>query len=443
MSRNATVLIQSGAQQFLEQPTIILTDDSGAQHHFEHKTVRVGAGPGNDFRLAHETISSVHLEIEVRLNGFRIRDLGSTNGTYVNGVRIESAWLEPGSKIMAGQIPMTFSVSSEKVKSELTQETNLGQAVGQSASMRVVFSRVQRAAKTNATILLRGETGTGKEVIAGTIWERSSRAEKPFVVIDCGAISRSLIESELFGHEKGAFTGAEKKRRGAFERAHGGTVFLDELGELPLELQPKLLRVLESKTIQRLGSEERIPVDVRVIAATHRDLRTMVAKGDFREDLYYRLAVVELELPALRERKEDIPLLVESFVQDMGAQMSDLPETTLQQFAKYDWPGNCRELRNAVERMMILGQVDLNRDTPAAGSPGDTSRLEIDLERPYKSQKQQHIAQFERAYVIQLIQYTSGNVSKAGRIAGIDRMSLHKIMSRYELDVPTILAMRT
>jgi transcriptional regulator with GAF, ATPase, and Fis domain len=307
--------------------------------------------------------------------------------------------------------------------------------------MRAIFSRVERAARTDATVLIQGDTGTGKEVIAWSIYEASKRKDKPFVVVDCGAIAPNLIESELFGHEKGAFTGAHQKRTGAFERADGGTVFLDELGELSVELQPKLLRVLERREIQRVGGEKTTPVNVRIIAATNRDLRSMVARGEFREDLYYRLAVVTLELPPLKDRRDDIEPLVHRFLDDIGADKGDLPEGALSRFLEHDWPGNCRELKNAVERAVVLGETRfLGAPTPSDGEAapllddGPEGTFAIDLEKPYKAQKADVVAHFEERYVRELLKEFKGNVSAAARRAGIDRMSLHKILTRYDLD---------
>jgi transcriptional regulator with GAF, ATPase, and Fis domain len=303
--------------------------------------------------------------------------------------------------------------------------------------------------KTDATVLIHGETGTGKEVTAWAIYEASKRNGKPFVVVDCAAVARTLIESELFGHEKGAFTGADKRRIGAFERAHGGTLFLDELGELELDLQPKLLRALERREIQRLGGDKPIPVDVRIIAATNRDLRSMVARREFREDLYYRLAVVTLELPPLRERKEDIPVLVDHFLKGLGLGRDALPDGAMDRFLEHGWPGNARELKNAVERAVVLGEAKplgaSSSPAPSSSSPassssvtassaGESGTFTVNPDTPYKDQKAAVIADFEERYVRTLMRIHHGNVSAAARVAGIDRMSLHKIIERYGLD---------
>jgi transcriptional regulator with GAF, ATPase, and Fis domain len=464
-ARGATVVVKgSGGGLSLERPVFELVEQAGGKRHrFDATQVRIGAGPGNDLVLDKPTVSSVHAEITATARGFRLKDLGSTNGTRVGGVRVVDGFLEDGAVVTVGDVALAFQVSKDTVSQPLSSATELHGAVGASAAMRAVFSRVERVAKTDATVLIHGETGTGKEVIAWSIYEASKRKDGPFVVVDCGAVARTLIESELFGHEKGAFTGADKRRIGAFERANGGTIFLDELGELELDLQPKLLRALERREIQRLGGDKPIPVDVRIIAATNRDLRTMVAKGEFREDLYYRLAVVALELPPLRERKDDIPVLVDHFLTGLGAERSQLPAGAVERFVEHPWPGNCRELKNAVERAVVLGEMRFLGDravgapatpstttTPAPPASTTTSppspdepqgSFRIDATLPYKDQKSSVIADFEERYVRLLMKVHKGNVSAASRVAGIDRMSLHKILDRYGLDARELAKM--
>jgi transcriptional regulator with GAF, ATPase, and Fis domain len=449
--RGATVVVGKPGGLALQRNTFSLSEKGGKKHAFEAPNVRVGAGPGNDLILNDATVSSTHLEITATDRGFRIRDLDSTNGTFVGGVRIKEAFVEDGQEILAGEVPLSFKVAEETVSQPISEQKEFHGIVGQSPAMRAVFSRVERVAKSDATCLVHGETGTGKEVVAWAIYEASKRAQKPFVVVDCGAIARNLVESELFGHEKGAFTGAVARKIGAFERANGGTVFLDEIGELETELQPKLLRALERKEIQRVGGEKTIPVDVRIVAATNRDLRSMVATGGFREDLYYRLAVVTVELPPLRERKDDIHVLVDHFLEGMSAEKSDLPPHAMARFAEHNWPGNCRELKNAVERAVVLGETQFMRggSGPASSSPSSSGsggaaaspdkdqavgQFEVELERPYKEQKASVVADFEERYARKLVRHHKGNVSAAARQAGIDRMSLHKILARYDLD---------
>lgn len=451
--RHSTVVVQRAVQTTLEHPSFSLIDANGVAYHSTAMRVRIGAGPGNDLVLHDRTVSSVHLEIQVSENGFRVRDLGSTNGTWIGNLRIFDAFIDDGTTLILGTYALVFRVRREKIKETLSERNEFFGMVGVSAAMRSIFSRIERVAKTDVTVLISGETGVGKEGAAWALYEASPRAQQPFVVVDCGAISYSLIESELFGHEKGAFTGAVNRRIGAFERAHGGTLFLDEIGELDLEMQPKLLRVLEQREIQRLGGDGLIPVDVRIMAATNRDLRAMVARGEFREDLYYRLAVFTIDLPPLRERKEDIAILIDHFLSSMGATVADLPNGALQRFLDYDWPGNARELKNAVERAVVLGDMRLSDQTiqtkhvagdPAANIEDSTEPgfevaenailFTVDHRLPYKEQKAQVTAEFEEKYVRSLMQAFRGNVSAAARHAGIDRMSLHKILNRYQLD---------
>ncbi len=442
VSRGATVVVKASGGLTLERPVFELIEAGGRKHRFDATTVRIGAGPGNDLILDRPTVSSVHAELVATARGLRLRDLGSTNGTTVGGIRVFDALVDDGAQIAVGEVALTLRMGKDTVAQPLSEKTELNGAVGASPAMRAVFSRLERVAKTDATVLIHGETGTGKEVIAWSLYEASRRKDHPFVVLDCGSIARTLIESELFGHEKGAFTGADKRRIGAFERAQGGTLFLDELGELELELQPKLLRALERREIQRLGGDKPIPVDVRIIAATHRDLRTMVARGEFREDLYYRLAVVTLELPPLRERREDVVLLVDHFLRGLGVDRSALPAGAIDRFVEHDWPGNARELKNAVERAVVLGETRLQGSPrvpgPAAASSASSAApgpaFAIDPSQPYKDQKAAVVADFEERYARLLMKVHQGNVSAAARVAGIDRMSLHKILDRYGLD---------
>jgi transcriptional regulator with GAF, ATPase, and Fis domain len=447
VTRGATIVVKAGGGLSLERPTFELVEKSpgksGKRHRFDALIVRVGAGPGNDLILDDPTVSSVHLEIQATRKGFKVKDLGSTNGTLVNGVRTVEGYLDEGCTLTVGEVPLEFRVGSDTVTQPISEASEFHGAVGGSASMRAIFSRIERVAKTDATVLIHGETGTGKEVVAWALYEASKRAEKPFVVVDCGAVARTLIESELFGHEKGAFTGAVQRRIGAFERATGGTLFLDELGELELDLQPKLLRALERKEIQRLGGDKPVPIDVRIVAATNRDLRAMVARGEFREDLYYRLAVVSVEVPPLRDRKEDIPLLVDHFLGTMGVDRNALPTGAIDRFLEHNWPGNARELKNAVERAVVLGETRFlgssvqqapSSSSSTVGPDGVAGSFVVDASKPYKDQKGAVIADFEERYARLLMKLHDGNVSAAARQAGIDRMSLHKILARYGLD---------
>jgi transcriptional regulator with GAF, ATPase, and Fis domain len=312
--------------------------------------------------------------------------------------------------------------------------------------MRRLFELIKRYAKSASPVLVEGESGTGKELIATEIVRHGGRADKPLVVVDCGAVSPQLIESELFGHVRGSFTGATRDRAGAFEAADGGTVFLDEIGELPLDMQPKLLRALEQREVKRVGENRVRKVDVRVIAATNRQLEREVNSGRFREDLYYRLSVLTLRVPPLRERLDDLPFLVEHFLdeRDAGDKASLFTPEVYEEMRCHDWPGNVRELRNYVERRVVLEHHVGSLGSGHPGShPGAETRSEppkapraIDVDLPFKEAKDQVIADFERAYLAELLRWAGGNVSKAARKAQLDRMHLHRLFQRHGLRSP-------
>jgi transcriptional regulator with GAF, ATPase, and Fis domain len=306
--------------------------------------------------------------------------------------------------------------------------------------MRTIFGVLERIAPTDATLLLEGETGTGKDVLARAIWSHSQRASKPFLVVDCGAVSYSLIESELFGHERGAFTGAVNARQGAFELADGGTVFLDEIGELPLDVQPKLLRVLETREFRRVGGNKTLHTNVRVIAATKRDLQREVHGGKFREDLYFRLAVVPVTVPPLRARREDIPLLVQNILKGAGAggaaELTVSPET-LQALQAHDWPGNVRELRNVLERAIYMAQAIGSSELSVVALPGSAppaeAAFQFDPAKSYRDTRAKYDSEFEKRYVKWLLGRHNGNVSAAAREAKMDRKHLHDMAKKHGL----------
>jgi DNA-binding NtrC family response regulator len=298
--------------------------------------------------------------------------------------------------------------------------------------MRSTFALLERAASVDVTVLLQGETGTGKQVAAEAIHERSSRSAGPFVTVDCGNLPLNLLESELFGHEKGAFTGAAERRIGAFEEADGGTVFLDEIGELPLDTQPKLLRALEERHVRRIGSNRYTDVDVRVIAATNRDLRAEVNAGRFREDLYFRLAVVKVDLPPLRERPEDIPELVRALLEQMRAPPETMAriggDDLIAHMKRGPWPGNVRELRNYLQRCIVFEGAP-----PLEAAEGRTAPGVVDASVPWQEAREWAMARFERAYLEDLMRRNNGVVAQAARAAGLDRVYLHKLLRRHNL----------
>jgi len=299
----------------LRRCTLALASDPAQQYRFEKAEIRIGAMDDNDIVLRDDTVSRHHAKIVQENTGYVLMDLNSTNGTFINKVRIREAFLKPGCMVSVGHTQLKFNAREEAVEIVPSRKEHCGDLIGRNAKMREIYSIIEKIAPTATTVVIEGETGTGKEVVAQTIHKLSSRAEGPVIIFDCGAVPPNLIESELFGHEKGSFTGAVMTRQGLFEMADGGTLFLDELGELPLDLQPKLLRALEQREIRRVGSSKSIKVDVRIIAATNRNLEDEVRSGRFRQDLFYRLSVVRLMLPALRDRVDDISLLVRHFLQ--------------------------------------------------------------------------------------------------------------------------------
>jgi len=384
----------------------------------------IGSSAGNHLVLDDPTVSRAHCTIIATPRGFQLRDLGSTNGTWLAGHMIEVAYLKPGTQFRVGTVTVRFDRLDDLIREELSPNDALGDALGASPAMRHIFALVAKVAPSESTVLLEGETGTGKGLIADLIHRQSGRADGPFVVVDCASIAPTLIESELFGHEKGAFTGAHAARAGAFEQANRGTVFLDEIGELPLDLQAKLLRALEERTVKRIGGTRAIRLDVRVIAATNRDVREEVNRGRFRADLYYRLNVVRLRLPPLRERREDIPLLVQHFYRTFtGDDAAVAPDTLVAQLADHAYPGNVRELRSAVERAVLAVDADFDAQVPASTAFDD--RLS------FRESKERAVAAWEREYLAELLARHDGNLSRAARAARMDRAHLRELLRRH------------
>lgn len=427
---------------------VIAGPDSGTAVELGSSWFRVGARNGCDLTLTDRRVSGHHFQIRVDEHGYRLQDLHSKNGTYVAGHRVSDVYLNPGSVIYVGDSRLRFEPLSAAVDIPLSESDRFGRMVGRSVPMRAIFAHLERIAPTDANILITGETGTGKELVAEAVHEHSPRRHRPFEILDCGSVAENLIASELFGHERGAFTGAFSGYQGVFERANGGTVFLDEIGELPLDLQPKLLGVLERRMVKRLGATRAIPVDIRVLAATNRDLAIEMNHGRFRDDLYYRLAVCKVHMPALRDRREDIDLLIDCFLADLpGGHAVRLQEQTLANLHRHDYPGNVRELRNLIERAVILAGALPNELTPgrvvsrstANKSDNDESKrgsalqVCIDPAVPFKLAKKHLLEQFERLFLEQLLELHDGNVSKAARATGLDRMTVHKMMGRSGL----------
>jgi transcriptional regulator with PAS, ATPase and Fis domain len=419
--------------------------DSGLSAAFDHDVIRIGAQEGNHFLLTDTTVSRRHAEITRTPEGLVLRDLGSRNGTFAEERRIKEIYLGDTDMFRVGKTEMKVQLLDEVVDIVPTQETMFEGIVGQSVAMRETFAVIERVARTELTVLVTGETGSGKELVSRAIHARSPRKGGPFIVFDCGAVARNLIESELFGHERGAFTTAVTSRPGVFEQANGGTIFLDELGELPYELQPNLLRVLEQREVRRVGDRKVRPVDVRVVAATNRNLQDMIKEGKFREDLYYRLAVVEIGLPPIRDRIEDLPMLIEYLLRSAPFEHSvrGVAPDVLQLCQSYRWPGNVRELRNTLLRAIPFCDGDLIdmqalpealRAEPVRGEAEPEEMVGLPLpntDLSLREAKDRLIDAFERRYLEDLLDRVEGNLSKAARDAGVDRKTIQRMLKKH------------
>jgi len=452
-------------------------DDPTQEWTFDKEEIRLGSMDDNDVVLNDDTVSRYHCKIVQDDTGYVLVDNGSTNGTFVNKVRVKEAFLKPGCIVSCGQSQLKFNAREEEVHIVPSRATRCGSLIGGNAKMREIYSIIEKIAPTATTVVIDGETGTGKEVVAQSIHSLSPRSKGELVVFDCGAVPPNLIESELFGHEKGSFTGAMMTRAGLFEQADGGTLFLDELGELPIDLQPKLLRALEQREVRRVGGAKAQKVDVRIIAATNRDLESEVKAGRFRQDLFYRLSVVRLHLPSLRDRTDDVPVLVQHFLEN-GAynrnpngtpRARGVSREAMTALQNYPWPGNVRELVNVIERAVSFCQSgtieasdlpDYVRSAKAApqreltakplprqptgGNPTVGSALSpTPPQTPdelladgvtFKDAKERWVATFERDYILQMLRRNNGNISHAARSADIDRKYFRKLMKKYDIE---------
>lgn len=390
----------------------------------------IGKHPANDLTIDDASVSRFHCEIRIHERGPRIHDLGSSNGTLLDGVNIEAAHPRDRSLIRLGSVLLRLELLEATNPVPLSGRVEFGSLVGSSSAMRACYAEMERAARCSSTVLFVGETGTGKTTAAEAIHLESQRSKAPFIVVDCGTLPPQLMESELFGHEKGAFTGADKLRRGAFEEADEGTVFLDEIAELPLDLQVKLLRVIETRKIRRIGNVHDIKVDVRIMAATHKDLRTEMNAGRFRQDLYYRLEVLPVRLPALRERPEDIPHIAQKLLQEMNVgeeiKANLLRKETLAELQRVAWAGNIRELRNYLERCAIF-----ERALPIRNGELPAMEDVLDLRRTLAQERDRVIEKFEKKYLRAILEEHGGNVTKAARAAGISRIHFHRLLHKY------------
>ncbi|MBM4361758.1 MAG: sigma 54-dependent Fis family transcriptional regulator [Deltaproteobacteria bacterium] len=422
------------------QLTVVSGPDRGAVLERVAGRVTVGTAATNDLCLRDPAASRQHLEFFARDGGYFVRDLGSRSGTWLGAVQVVEARVSPGATVRLGATELCFDATHAVVPVGASLEDHFGELHGASLVMRSVYSLLDRVAGSSLTALLVGETGTGKELAARALHAASRRAERPFVTLDCGAVNENLIESELFGHERGAFTGAERSRAGAFERAQGGTIFLDEIGELPLELQPKLLRVLERREVTRIGAGSPIEVDVRVIAATHRDLPAMAETGAFREDLLYRIAEVVVPMPPLREHPEDIPALAGRLLDQLEGPPRRLSRAALTYLAQQPWPGNVRELRNVLRRAAALSRDSLldREDFTSAVAPRRTSHppelasggagapeVAGSLRELRRSTERDYLARLQLLY--------GRDLDRAAAQAGLHRKSLERLLRQHGL----------
>jgi transcriptional regulator with PAS, ATPase and Fis domain len=402
---------------------LISGSDAGKEYILQPDANRLsfGSSPENDVVLTDPTVSRHHAEVIYFNQILLLRDLRSTNGTFVDGVRIQEAPLGANSWVRMGR-------SEFRVIDPSASEDGIfapDELWGNSAAIKRVYELIEKTASTDLTVLISGETGTGKELVARALHQRSGRF--PLVIVDCSTLPENLVESELFGHEKGAFTGASAQRKGAFEQAHQGTVLLDEIGEVHLSLQPKLLRVLENRQIRRIGNSNPFDVDVRVIASTNRDLKLEVREGRFREDLYYRLSVLEIVLPPLRERKEDIPLLVEYFLQSNPVFSSQklFSEPSMNLLMEYDWPGNVRQLKNLVDRVQVLNDSEIvEADTLRPFLPPVSAQLNL---------TSSSLTEVEKVAIENALRESNGNKMAAARKLGIAYSTLYEKLKKYKI----------
>jgi two-component system, NtrC family, response regulator GlrR len=427
----------------LEHVQLRWVDALGAKQHRVYERAVVGSAESADLFLRDAAVSRLHVELVLADGQLWARDLGSRNGTFINGLRIKEAVLPHEATLRIGSSELgVHYVYSDARTQEVWPDNRFGLLVGRSEPMHALYTLLAQVAPTQSSVLICGETGTGKELVAQMLHDRSLRKQGPMVTVDCAALPENLLDAELFGHAKGAFTGAVAAREGAFEAASGGTIFLDEVGELPLSMQPKLLRVLESRTIRRLGETQHRAIDVRVLAATHRNLLEMVNRGEFREDLYFRLAVVPIYVAPLRERLADLDLLVRGFLgnhEDAGR------EDRIEALRLRPWRGNVRELRNFVERWRALGfdaalstQPTL-RNSPevsAVSSPANVANPALGVapasfDLPLRDFRDLWIEAGERSYVEQLMRRFNGKVAEAAKSAEVDRTYLYKIIRKY------------
>lgn len=418
------------------QLVVVEGPDMGRAARIDERGVTVGTDAALSLVLTDGSVSARHLEVSSLDNGaFRLRDLESTNGTFYEGSRVSELEVPAGATLKVGRSSLRIQPEPASLEVTPSQSRRLGDLVGESLAMREVFAVLELAAQSDITLLVQGETGTGKELVARALHELGARRSGPFVAVDVGALPEGLIESELFGHVRGAFTGASMQRQGAFVRAKGGTLFLDELTSVPPAVQARLLRVLEERKVRPVGADAEVPVDVRVVAASRGELAAEVAAGRFRPDLFYRLSVLQVQLPPLRSRREDLPLLVTELLRHRGIDAGPVSGPNFDALRTHAWPGNVRELRNVIDRAVALSPgarsfADLKINVRASASE-DALTVRTDL--PFKEAKDAVVEVFERRYLRDLWERHGGNLSAAARDAQVDRKHLRELMRRHHL----------
>jgi two-component system nitrogen regulation response regulator GlnG len=423
---------------------VLLGPDRGQRLRLGTRPLRIGTGIGCALRLSDPDVESEHLELQAQGDRIAVEHLPAESNSRFGGARFSRLEVKPGAVLEIGQTILKVTTIEHFPRPLPSMSDRFFGLIGPSLAMREVFALLELVSQTDVPVLIEGETGTGKELCAEALVQASARRSAPFVVCDLAGIPRSVIESELFGHVRGAFTGAERDRDGAFAQAHLGTIFIDELGELELQMQPRLLRAIEQKKVKPVGASAYRDVDVRIVSATNRDLRLEARAGRFRPDLYHRLSVVRIRLPPLRDRKEDLPSLVEHF---LAGRDIEVPKETLRLFAEYDWPGNVRELRNVIDRGLsllggarvlhpgLLGLDELLADPPQFPSDGSPTSVQVErMIEPFKTEKERLVARWEREYLSKLLRGSAGNVAEAARRGGLDRVHLHRLIKKHGID---------
>jgi DNA-binding NtrC family response regulator len=439
LARSATVysdILDGGSGRIRCQLLVIDGADRGRACRLGDGEVVVGTDAACDLVVSDDRVSAKQLTIRADGSRFVVRDLGSLNGTWYEGSRITEITIPAGSTLLVGKSALRIEAEAQPLDLPPSQQRTFGELVGESLAMREVFAVLERVAASDATLLVEGETGTGKELVARAVHDASDRRRGPFVAVDCGALPEGLLESELFGHVRGAFTGAAQARTGMIVRASGGTLFLDELGRITPTAQARLLRVIEERIVRPLGGDSERTVDVRVVAASRDDLDAEVAAGRFRPDLLYRLAVVRVVLPPLRTRREDLPLLVRELLRRRGFAESPVAGPNLDRLTAHGWPGNVRELRNVIDRAIALapgaqtfGELAIRIDAAPLGDVG----LAIRSDLPYAEAKAAVLHDLERRYLADVLARTDGNLSAASRESGIDRKHLRTLARKHGL----------